>query len=377
MMTRYRPLAASLAFLAVPFAGPAFLARAANPSSAPDSSVPESAATAPGSIEPGDDIDPARQAWLAFAAQADPGSFAGGAAAGDLVEGNRVIAIGDSLMASTARRYGGELCESLVPGGWDVEVDAETGRFVDFGERVLDRRLDDGFDVGVVMLGNNYGADPGVFRDYLERIVEDLAPRPTVLYSVSLYKPNRADVNAVIYDIAMGYDNVRVIDWEGESARHPEFLSGDRLHMSDAGRVRFAALLAEELGEAPGAGGAGDCLSSSFTDDSATSGSGATLPGQAPTPPLATNPSNNGGGGGGGTTAPPAAPPTTAAPPPTTAAPTTAATPPPPTNPPATNPPATNPPATNPPATNPPATNPPATNPPATNPPPAEPPANG
>ena len=89
--------------------------------------------------------------------------------------------IGDSLMASTARRYGGELCTAVVPDGWDVEVDAETGRFIDFGERVLDRRLDDDFDAAVVMLGNNYGANPDVFRDGLEQIVDDLAPRPTIL----------------------------------------------------------------------------------------------------------------------------------------------------------------------------------------------------
>ena len=211
-------------------------------------------------------------------------------------------------MASTARRYGGELCKAVVPDGWDVEVDAETGRFIDFGERVLDRRLDDDFDAAVVMLGNNYGANPDVFRDGLEQIVDDLAPRPTILYTVTMFEPNRADVNDIIYDVAMAHDNVRVIDWAGETAKDPALLGGDGLHLSDAGRARFAALLADELGRAPGDYGTeGECLSSQFTDDSATSPTGTTLPGQAPAPPpMTTAPPSNGGGGGGGsdTTAP-------------------------------------------------------------------------
>ena len=60
------------------------------------------------------------------------------------------------------------MCEELVPRGWEVEIDAETGRFVDFGDRVLDARLDADWDVAVVMLGNNYGADKAVFEEYLD-----------------------------------------------------------------------------------------------------------------------------------------------------------------------------------------------------------------
>ena len=288
--------------------------RSRTASPAPTQRSPES--TEPGSTPPSsepDAVDPARQAWLDQIAQADNDTFAGGAAARDLVDGNRVIAIGDSLMASTARRYGGELCRTLVPDGWDVEVDAETGRFIDFGERVLNRRLDDGFDVAVIMLGNNYGANPGVFHDGLEQIVDELAPRPTVIYTVTLFRPDRAEVNDIIYDIAMEHDNVRVIDWQGETAKDPGLVGGDGLHLSDRGRARFAELLADELGRAPGSSGhQGECLSSSFTDDSATSGTGPTLPGQAPAPPpMTTNPSSGGGGGGGADTTAPA---TTAAP---------------------------------------------------------------
>ena len=185
----------------------------------------------------------ARERWLEFAEDADPESFAGGAALRDLVEGQRVLMIGDSIMASTSSRYGGEMCSELVPRGWQVEMNAESGRFVDFGDRVLDARLDADWDVAVVMLGNNYGADKAVFEDYLDDIVDRLAPRPTVLLTVTEFRPDRVDVNEAIYEIAAENDNVRVLDWAAETAADPALVGGDGLHLSNLGRVRYADLV--------------------------------------------------------------------------------------------------------------------------------------
>ena len=235
-------------------------------SSAPESSVPES--SAPPSTEPGDGASGARVRWLEFVDEADPETYAGGAATRELVEDARVLMIGDSIMASTSSRYGGEMCKELVPRGWDVEMDAESGRFVDFGDRVLDSRLDADWDVAVVMLGNNYGADKAVFTEYLEDIVDRLAPRPTVLLTVTEFRPDRADVNDAIYEIAADYDNVRVVDWAAETADDPTLVGGDGLHLSNEGRVRYADVVGRALGRAPGFG-EGDCLGSDFTDDSA------------------------------------------------------------------------------------------------------------
>ena len=240
------------------------------------------------------EVDPARHEWLDFTEDADPGTFAGGADVADLVDGNRVIMIGDSVMASTASRYGGEMCDSVIEEGWDVEIDAETGRFIDFGEKVLDERLHDDFDVAVIMLGNNYGADPDVYEEHLREIVELLESRPIVLSTVSEFQPNRADVNDVIYEIAQDFDNIRVLDWSAETAKYPALTGGDGLHLSDLGRARFADMVAEELGDAPGFGG-GNCLQSSFTDDSAGTGNTGPIEGQVTMPPStqASNPNPN------------------------------------------------------------------------------------
>ena len=213
---------------------------------------------------------------------------------GDEVIGNRFLVIGDSIMASTATRYSGLMCDALVPLGWAVEVEAEPSRFIDFGNRVLDKVLDpvvgteDDWDAAAVFLGSNYGRDQQRYEDELRVILYRLAPRPTLLYTVTEYRPAWAEVNETMRKLAGEFDNVTVVDWE-QTARYPGVLSGDGLHPTNTGREVLADLTASYLGPAPL--GAGDCLRSQFTDDSAV-GRGSNSPASRPT----------GGAGGGGST---------------------------------------------------------------------------
>jgi len=282
---------------------------------------------------------------------------------GDKVIDNRLLVIGDSIMASTATRYSGLMCDSLVPLGWAVEVEAEPSRFIDFGNRVLDKVLDpvvgtpDDWDAAVVLLGSNYGRDQQRFEDELRVMLTRLAPRPTLLYTVTEYRPAWAEVNQTIRKLAEEFDDVTVVDWE-QTARFPGVLSGDGLHPTDTGRQVLVDLTASALG--PAALGAGECLKSRFTDDSAvgrsnspaskpsagsgSAGSGSAGSGAATTVVRPTTvPARTGGGGATSLPSPSggARPATTAAP--VTAAPTTAppVTPPPQTTPPQTAPPVT------------------------------------
>ncbi|MDG1266425.1 MAG: hypothetical protein P8O03_08885, partial [Ilumatobacter sp.] len=188
------------------------------------------------------------------------------------INGNRLIVVGDSILASTARRYGREMCDGLNPLGWTVEVDAEPGRFVEFGNKVLEARLpdddndDDDFDAAVVHLGSNYDLDQDNYLEELNEILFRIAPRPMLLLTVTEYRPAWAEVNDSIGDLARLYDNVTVIDWE-KIARNPGVLSRDGLHPGDQGEDVLVELIAVALGQAGDE--EGDCLRSSFTDDSA------------------------------------------------------------------------------------------------------------
>ncbi len=182
------------------------------------------------------------------------------------VPGNRVILIGDSVMASTSQRYGGEMCAALVPLGWQTEVNAETGRFIDFGGQVLDKRLAAGWDVSVILLGNNYGEKQDVYRQYLDALVARLSPKPVVLLTVTEFKPSRAQVNAVIFEMAQKYPNVVVLDWAAVTAADRSLTGEDGLHLTQSGRESLAGNVSLVLGQAPLQ--PGKCLTTGFRNDS-------------------------------------------------------------------------------------------------------------
>jgi hypothetical protein len=261
---------------------------------------------------------------------------------GTLVTGNKLLMIGDSITASAAKRYGGELCDALVPLGWQVEVDAEPSRFVDFGNDVLDTRLAAKWDAAYVFLGTNYLGDQLAYRKQLEKIVERLSPSPVVLLTVTLFEDSRQEVNDAITLVGAEFPNVRVIDWGSIAAADATtILRGDGHHLTNDGRLVLASTVAGVLGQAPGE--PGKCLSTSFSNDSGASVNGSDDPPQRPvgSTPTATTVAA-GGGGGSPTTTPPTQPPSNnpnpTAPPGITAVPPPAATTPPPTTPVVTRP---------------------------------------
>jgi hypothetical protein len=189
---------------------------------------------------------------------------------GDQVDGNRLIVIGDSVLASLSSRYGNQLCTNLVWRRWAVEVDAEVGQHIEFGRRVLAQRGSAGWDAAVVMLGNNYDGDPQAFATELDALLDELGDIPVVLLTVTRFRPIQDQVNYVLVRAAAQRPNVRLVDWQARTAEDDadDLLSGDGLHLSDQGQVALAATITSVLGLAP-RGERGECLPSKFTDDSA------------------------------------------------------------------------------------------------------------
>lgn len=254
-------------------------------------------------------------------------------AIGTLVTGNRLIMIGDSITASAAKRYGGEFCDTLVPLGWQVEVDAEPSRFVDFGNSVLDKRLSAQWDAAYVFLGSNYLGDQLAYRKQLEKIVQRLSPMPVLLLTVTLFEDSRQEVNDAITLVSAEFPNVHVLDWGSIAAADaPQILRGDGLHLTNEGRAVLASTVAGVMGPAPVE--PGKCLSTSFSNDAGGSVNGTDTPPKRPVgrPPATTTPNPQapttvatGGTTKPPVTVPPTQPPPTPAPaptpPPTTAAP--------------------------------------------------------
>ncbi|MGH9272617.1 MAG: SGNH/GDSL hydrolase family protein, partial [Ilumatobacteraceae bacterium] len=189
-------------------------------------------------------------------------------ALGRIADGNRLLMIGDSILASTAERYTNEMCYSLVSLGWAVEIDAETGQTVEFGSEVLDARLRSGWDAAVVFLGNNYTSEPQLFAGEMRRIVERLTPRPIVLVTVSEYDRRQVEVNYILRSLASEYEDVRIVDWAAYTGANDDLTVGDGLHPTDEGRQVLVSLISSALGRAPrDTDWRASCLPTQFTDD--------------------------------------------------------------------------------------------------------------
>ncbi len=165
------------------------------------------------------------------------------------------------------------------------------------------------WDAAVVFLGSNYRGDAEEYERELVEILDRLEPRPVVLFTVTEYRPNYVEVNEVVTRLGSERDNVTVLDWAAISAS-PGVLSGDGLHPTDTGRRVIAESVAAALGPVEGIG---DCLRSSFRDDSRVGGdsttvlgrrssgsssSGSTSPSTA-SPPASTVPGGDDDGDGG------------------------------------------------------------------------------
>ena len=185
---------------------------------------------------------------------------------------HRVLLIGDSVLASTAPRTGGVMCDVLTGFGWTVAIDAEPGRAIDFAHRVLDERLaigsTDEWDVAAIFLGNNFNGDFEGFTAELDTILERLAPRPVIIYTVTETDDDRARLNEIIRERTRFHRDIVVLDWAEITATDPELLlASDGLHLTEAARQTLVVHTAAALGETPG-DTPGECLPSPFQDDS-------------------------------------------------------------------------------------------------------------
>lgn len=189
---------------------------------------------------------------------------------GERVNGNRVLMIGDSLLASTAPQFGGPMCDVLGLQGWSVAIEAEQSQFVPFGDVVLDERLEKSdapeWDAAAIFLGNNFDGEVDQFTLRMIDYVKRLAPRPTMLFTMTEVDEEHVELNRRIRDLAAANEHVVIIDWATISADDADLLAGDGVHLSKAGKQRLAEATAAALGAAPDADEV-KCLKTIFAGD--------------------------------------------------------------------------------------------------------------
>jgi hypothetical protein len=185
---------------------------------------------------------------------------------GEAAEGPRLLMVGDSIFAALATRYGDLACRTLNPQGWQVSVEAEVGRFIDQGLKIMNRKIPQGFDAVVFFMGTNYRNDQADYRAILVKILDELSSVPVVLLTASEHRFEITEVNDVIIEQVGQRDNVWLIDWRRLSKK-PGVLSKDGIHPSEDGEIYLTSEIAAVLGSAPG-NARGTCLPSEFVADS-------------------------------------------------------------------------------------------------------------
>lgn len=186
----------------------------------------------------------------------------------DDVDGNRVLLIGDTALAATTTRATDSMCQVVNGFGWDVEVEAEPGRTIAFADEVISRVADD-WDVVGLMFGHYVETTVDDFGVALDALLERLAARPVILYTVAEIGEDQVAVNEVLRDRDAVWPNVVLIDWAEKVGIEPEVLvedGGPTPTDEGAGRLGLftAALLGRVDTDVPGA-----CVESVFVDDSA------------------------------------------------------------------------------------------------------------
>jgi hypothetical protein len=208
---------------------------------------------------------------------------------GELVTGNRVLMIGDSILASVSKRYGNEVCRTMTPLGWRVEIEAEVSRFIDFGLIVADKMLEQDWDAIVIFLGTNYNRDAKQYFKLMNRLINRFGDRPVVVVTVSERNDDMVEVNQILRALDETYANVSIVDWAAATAADPSLLVDDLIHPSEIGRLSLAVLLTQRFGTAPPGNGKGRCLDQVFVDDTGgipgfpTTTTSTSVPGPSPT----------------------------------------------------------------------------------------------
>ena len=185
---------------------------------------------------------------------------------GPQIKGNRVLMIGDSILASTSSRYNNEMCDTLTKLGWQVAIEAQAGEFISFGAKVLGRRWEEGWDTAVVFLGTNNDDNMAEYEEKLREMFDVLSQNPFVVLTTAEFRPKQLQINEIIKRVADEYGNVTVLDWAAV-ARNNGLVGRDGVHLTADGRAVFATAVARSL-EFSRDRNNGQCLRSVYDDDS-------------------------------------------------------------------------------------------------------------
>lgn len=146
-----------------------------------------------------------------------------------------VTMVGDSVMLGASPAILGMLPECVI--------DAKVSRQFIQADAVLDSLETQGLlrQTVVMALGTNGPFSTAKGQELIDRLGSD-----RTIYWVTVYGRElgwQEDSNATIRQLAAQNENVHIIDWSQAVSGHPEWLCGDGIHLSAAGREAYANIV--------------------------------------------------------------------------------------------------------------------------------------
>lgn len=149
-----------------------------------------------------------------------------------------VVAIGDSIMVAASEHFTG-----LIDG---IVIDAEVGRPFRDGIDALERQLATSGppDILVVALGTNAGTNAGQIDELME-LTDGIDE--VIFVNIRVPRDWESSTNDALIDAAVRHDNIRIVDWHGESADSDHLFRADGYHPSEMGSELWANLIIVEI----------------------------------------------------------------------------------------------------------------------------------
>jgi hypothetical protein len=154
-----------------------------------------------------------------------------------LPDGHVVTAIGDSVMLGAVAGL-----NEALPG---ATVNAVEGRQASSAFAVVDGLINGGhLGVDVVLhIGTNGTIDPQV----LDSLLTKLADRQVIVLNLHVPRPWQDPNNVTLAAAARNHPSVRLLDWNGAAAAHPDWLWDDGIHLRPAGAAAYRDLILNAL----------------------------------------------------------------------------------------------------------------------------------
>lgn len=125
-------------------------------------------------------------------------------------------------------------------------IDGKVSRQFWVGQDVIAQHLAEGYQAQavVVALGTN-----GVIGNdnLIQAIVDACGDLPIYFVTIRCPLPLQDANNAKLRAYAAQHKNVGIIDWNGTSEGHPEYLADDGIHLTPTGQQAYATMIRQAL----------------------------------------------------------------------------------------------------------------------------------